>query len=271
MHMLARETGTAIHMAHRPARDGAPTLAFSNSLGTDFRVWDLLVAALPPEFGIVRYDSRGHGLSSLGRTPYAVDDHVDDLRAVLDEAGAHKVILVGLSVGGLTAQAFALTHPERLSALVLMCTGARIMDAESWGQRMAAVAEGGLEPLVETSMGFWFTARFRTADNPLYQAMRTMFRRQSPSGYAAMCATLRDTELWDKIGAIAVPTLAIAGAQDVPTPPALVRTTAELIPGARFVEIEDAAHIPCVERPDRTAQIITGFLAEIGLAPPAVS
>ena len=92
-----------------------------------------------------------------------------------------------------------------------------------------------------------------------------MFRRQSAAGYLATCATLRDTDLRPKVGAIACPVLAIAGEEDGATPPDLVRATAGLIPGAAFTEIASAGHIPCVEAPDRVAAAITAFLAQQGL------
>lgn len=264
MHFVATREGEALHIAHRHAEGAAPTLAFSNSLGTDFRVWDPLVRALPPALGIVRYDSRGHGLSSLGATPYAIADHVDDLSRVLSQADAGPVVLVGLSVGGLIAQAFALAHPDNVKALVLMCTGARIMDEARWSDRMAQVEAGGLEPLLEGNMERWFSPAFRTPQNALYEGMRTMFRRQSAAAYLATCATLRDTDLRDEIGAIACPVLCIAGELDGSTPPDLVKSMADGIPGASTRVIEGVGHIPCVEAPERVAAAITGFLSDNG-------
>lgn len=255
-------TAGALHMHHRAARDGSPTLAFSNSLGTDFRVWDGLVATLPDDWGIVRYDSRGHGLSSLGKTPYTIDDHLADLLAVLDAAGVAKVVLVGLSVGGLIGQAFALSAPDRLSGLVLMCTAAKVLDEARWHERIAIVEESGLEPLLEGNMERWFTPAFRTPDNALYEGMCTMFRRQSPAAYVATCATLRDTDLRDEVARIRLPVLAIAGEADGSTPPDIVEGTAERIDGARFVELSGAGHIPCVEVPDAVAAVLIPFVRE---------
>ena len=101
--------GTAIHTAWRPAADGAPTLVFANSLGTDLRIWDEVVAALPAGLGILRYDKRGHGLSQPGEETDHLPRHVADLAGLIAEAGIGRHVVVGLSVGGvIAATGFAL-------------------------------------------------------------------------------------------------------------------------------------------------------------------
>lgn len=256
--------GLAIHAARRPAKDGAATLAFSNSLGTDFRIWDPLVAVLPEDLGILRYDKRGHGLSSLG-TPHTLADNVADFAALIEAHGGGPVVAVGLSVGGLIAQGLAMERPDLVQALVLTCTGAKIGTDALWDERIAAVEKDGTAALLEGTMERWFTARFREQDGPVYHAVRAMFERQSAAGYIAMCQVIKAADLRERAGEIKAPTLGIAGAHDGATPPSLMNETVARIDGARAVVMQDAAHIPCVEAPDALAGHLLDFLAEKGL------
>ena len=96
---VAPINGTHIHYAQTGPKDG-PVLVFSNSLGTDLRIWDDVVAGLSDRFNIVTYDKRGHGLSGIGDAPYDVALHANDLIGLLDHLGLDQVIICGLSVGG---------------------------------------------------------------------------------------------------------------------------------------------------------------------------
>lgn len=96
---FARVNGIVLHHDVRGNAD-APALVFSNSLGTDFRIWDEVAARLAGDFRIVLYDKRGHGLSEAPPAPYTIDDHVGDLAALLDHLGIARAAVVGLSVGG---------------------------------------------------------------------------------------------------------------------------------------------------------------------------
>lgn len=261
MHALSSR-GAAIHYRIDGPSDG-PALALLNSLGTDNRIWDGMISHLPSGVRAVRYDKRGHGLSDCPPENWGLDAHVDDLEAVLDAAGATRVVLVGLSIGGLIAQSFAARRPSRVSGLALMCTAAKIGSAEMWASRMAAVEEGGMEQIGDGVLERWFTAEFRETapDFPLY---RNMLLRTPAHGYLQSCAALRDADLTDAAPRLTAPTLAIAGSEDGATPPALVEATARMIPGARYAVIDNAGHLPCIERPEATAAHIGALLREIG-------
>src|SRR5690606_3015483 len=112
---FARINGVVLHHEIRGAAD-RPWIVFSNSLGTDFRIWDDVAARLGRRYRIVLYDKRGHGLSEATPGPYAMSDLVEDLAALLDHLGVGKAAVVGLSVGGLIAQGLAALYPERVSA-----------------------------------------------------------------------------------------------------------------------------------------------------------
>ena len=261
---VTRANGVQLHFAVEGPAD-KPVIVFSNSLGTDFRMWDRLVARFAGRFRMVRYDKRGHGLSQATPRPYAMDDHVGDLIGLLDHLKLDRIILCGLSVGGLIAQGVAARQPERLSALILCDTAAKIGTPEMWGDRMAAIEKGGIEALADPIMERWLSADFRASKPEESLAWRNMLTRTTLDGYLGTCAAIRDADLTESTRQLKLPVLGIAGSEDGATPPDLVRGTIESIAGARFEIIEGAGHLPSIEKPEVMDALITGFLKENGL------
>jgi 3-oxoadipate enol-lactonase len=117
-----------VHLEDAGDPEGVPVV-FSNSLGTDFRVWAALLPLLPAGLRLIRYDSRGHGLSDGGGR-FSIADLADDLAGVLDHLGVERAVVCGLSVGGLIAQDLAARRPDLVRALILCDTAARIGSAD---------------------------------------------------------------------------------------------------------------------------------------------
>ncbi|MEW9837272.1 3-oxoadipate enol-lactonase [Mesorhizobium marinum] len=253
--------GVSMHYRHRHG-DG-PVLVFINSLGTDFRIWDDMIAALDPNAGLLVYDKRGHGLSGLGAGVRSIDDHANDLAALLDRLDIDGTVLCGLSIGGLIAQRLLMIRPQPVRAMVLCDTAARIGTTASWDKRIETVTREGIEAIADPIMETWFTPAFhrnRPADLAGY---RNMLVRQSVAGYLGSCAALREADYREAAGSISVPTLWVVGDQDGSTPPELVSQTADLVPGARFEVIAGAGHIPCIEKAAALAALISGFVAAL--------
>lgn len=243
-------------------RSGAgPVVVFSNSLGTDLRVWEPLLPLLPASWRIFRYDTAGHGLSD-DPGPMPIDRHADDLAALLAATGVERAAFVGLSVGGLIGQALVKARPDLVSALVLCSTAARIGTDKIWNDRIAAVREAGLKAIADSVLQRWFSKTFMTGRPEDLALWRSMLVRTSADAYCALCAAIRDADLTASAPEIAVPTLCVVGTEDGATPPALVRETAGLIPGARYEEIAGVGHLPCVEAPEALARLLTGFFEE---------
>ncbi|CAN7637858.1 3-oxoadipate enol-lactonase [Bosea sp. LjRoot237] len=258
--VFARINGVCLHYRHEPA-PGRPVLVFINSLGTDFRIWQDVADRLAGQFGFVFYDKRGHGLSELGDAPVSIETYAADLAALLDHLGIAQATLCGLSIGGLIAQSLYRTRPGLVKKLILCDTAAKIGTAQSWNDRIAATLSTGIASFADGVMEKWFTPDFhrnRAADLTGY---KTMLSRQLPAGYAAACAAIRDADYSAAAPAIVVPTLMVVGDQDGSTPPELVRSLAEAIPGARFEVIAGAGHIPCVEQPEALSALIADFMA----------
>ncbi|MBO6718249.1 MAG: 3-oxoadipate enol-lactonase [Rhizobiaceae bacterium] len=257
---FARVNGVVIHHAVRGRADG-PVVVFSNSLGTDFRIWDAVAAELEADYRLVLYDKRGHGMSEAAPAPYALTDHVNDLAALLDHLGVTNAAIVGLSVGGLIAQGLAALRPDLVERLVLCDTAHKIGTDELWNARIDAVKEGGIASIADAILERWFTPGYRDPSNADFVGYKAMLVRQTVDGYAGTCAALRDADLTESTRALKVPALCIVGDQDGSTPPDLVRSMAGLIAGSRFEIIKDAGHLPCIEQPAATAKLIREFLS----------
>lgn len=255
--------GINIHYSDSGEKD-RPAIVFSNSLGTDFRSWDKVVDLIGSGFRVVRYDKRGHGLSDAPAAPYVMDDHIGDLEALMDHLDLRDTILVGLSVGGLIAQGLNQRRPDLMKAIVLCDTAARIGSLDMWSARIAAIEENGLDAVSGGILERWFTKGFRDTQ-PEFSAWRAMLTRTPVAGYLGTCAAIRDTDFTDRAGDIKVPVLVICGEEDGATPPALVKATAEAIPGARYREIKAAGHLPGIEQPDIFWGHIDEFLKDNGL------
>ena len=261
---FTRANGIVLH--HRVlGRTDGPALVFLNSLGSDFRIWQEVVPAFLDGFRVVLYDKRGHGLSDAPAAPYTMDDHADDLMALLDLLHVKSAALVGLSVGGMIAQRIAVRAPERVGALVLCGTAAKIGTSEMWAERIAAVEGEGIGSIADRILERWFTTSFRETRLDDYAGWRNMLVRTPVHGYAGTCASIRDADLTADASRIQAPTLCAVGDQDGSTPPDLVRNTASIIPGARFEIIERAGHIPCIEQPAVLTKLINQHLRETGL------
>lgn len=256
MHVLARPD-VQLHYQDEGPKDGR-VVVFANSLGTDLRVWDLLLPLLPEGPRVIRFDKRGHGLSDAGKGPYSMDQLVDDAEALCDHLGVKDVTFVGLSIGGMIGQGLAAKRPDLVRALVLMDTAAKIGTPQMWQTRIDAVLQDGIAPIADQIMLRWFTTPFRET-NPQFALWTNMLTRTTAIGYAGACAAIARADLTESTRTLTLPVLALCGDQDGSTPPDLVRATAELC-GAAFHLIADASHIPCVEQPQATAALITAFL-----------
>lgn len=250
-----------LHYTDEGDPQGAPII-FANSLGTDLRLWDAILPHLPAGLRIIRYDKRGHGLSSCPQGPYAMGALVSDAEKLLDHLEVRDCVFVGLSIGGMIAQGLAVKRLDQIRALVLSNTAAKIGTKEMWEGRIAAIREDGIEAIADPTMERWFSRSFR--DSPALQLWRNMLTRQPLGGYLGCCAAISGSDFYTPTSGLTLPTLGIAGSEDGSTPPDLVRETVELIKGSYFEIIRGAGHLPCVEKPEAYAGLLTKFLGEIG-------
>jgi 3-oxoadipate enol-lactonase len=259
--MQSAKVGDAWLHVEADLRPDRRNVVYINSLGSDLRIWDGVVARLEAAgFGALRYDLRGHGLSDLGTPPRLIADHVRDLVGVMDAFGVASAAICGVSVGGVIALGLADAHPARAERLALCNTGAKIGAEETWNARIAAVERGGVAGVAEAVLERWFPLEFRAGDAPEVALARNMLTRTPVAGYVATSVALRDSDLTAAARGVRVPALCVAGSLDGSTPPDLVRSLAALVPGADYFEIPGAGHLPCLQTPDTLAERLIAFV-----------
>ncbi|MCU4653325.1 3-oxoadipate enol-lactonase [Roseibacterium sp. SDUM158016] len=244
---------------------GGPPVVFGNSLGTDMRLWDDVVARLPAGLHMVRYDKRGHGLSTCPPAPYSMGALIRDAERLIEALDLRDVVFVGLSIGGMIAQGLAAKRLDLVRAVVLSNTAPKIGTRALWDERIAQVETEGLSAMSDAIMTRWFSKPFRESD--AVSPWRRMVETTPAAGYAGCSAAIAGTDFYTTTAALRLPAQVIAGDADGSTPPDLVQEMAGLIPGARYDLIRGAGHLPCVEKPDEYAAILMRFLGEIGHLP----
>jgi 3-oxoadipate enol-lactonase len=240
-------------------RGDAAVLVLSNSLGTNYSMWDLQMPEFHKSFRVVRYDTRGHGQSSVTPGPYSIEQLGKDVLGLADAAGVERFHFCGLSMGGMIGMWLAANAPERVNKLVLCNTAAKIGTAETWNARIEAIRRDGMKPMAAAVVERWFTPVFREKDRAAVARTQKMLEGANPDGYAANCAAVRDFDFRERLGQIHKTSLVISGKHDPATTPADGRFLAEHIEGARYVEL-NAAHLSNIEDGERFSREVSTFL-----------
>lgn len=240
----------------------APPIVLSPSLGTSIVMWNPIVPALAEHYRVIRYDPRGHGASPVPPGPYEIDDLADDLLALLDRLDIGAAHIAGISIGGMTAVAFAAAHPDRVDRLVLACTSAQLGPPQGWAERAATVRAGGTVAVADAVVARWLTPPYAAAHPDVLAGLRELLVHSPAEGYAACCGAIERMDLRDRLPAISAPTLVIAGGHD----PAIPREHAERIvagiPNARLAILDPAAHLASVEQPTAFTDLVVSHLSE---------
>ena len=261
--MRITANGISIHFTlNGPA--GAPVVTLSHSLATNLAMWEPQAAALVSRFRVLRYDTRGHGGTDAPAGAYSLEQLAEDARALLGELGIERTHFVGLSMGGMIGQALALKHPEIVRSLALCDTSSRVPPEArpTWDERIRVAEAQGMEPLVEPTIGRWFTAPFLSQHPEVAEPVRTMIRQTKPQGYAGCCHAIKMLDLTERLHGIGVPTLIIVGEDDLGTPVAASRAIQERITGSELVILKSAAHLSNLEQAAPFNQALASFLGK---------
>ncbi len=244
----------ALHHTDEGPRD-APALVLAGSVGSTLDMWRPQ-AALTERFRVIRIDHRGHGGSPVPPGPYRIADLAADAVALLDALGLDRVAWCGLSLGGMVGMYLGSEAPQRLSALALFCTTAHFPDARTWRDRIVAVRDAGTASIAAAVVTRWFTPGWAAAHPDAVDAARAMVAGTADAGYVACSQAIEAWDHRDRLPAVDVPTLVVAGAADVATPvDPHSRTLVDAIPGARL-EVVAAAHLATIEQPELTTGLI---------------
>jgi 3-oxoadipate enol-lactonase len=242
-----------------------PWLTMSHSLACNLSMWDEQAKLLARRFKVLRYDTRGHGGSSAPPGPYSLEELADDAKALFDALGIQRTHWVGLSMGGMIGQTFALKYPGFFQSMVLADTTSRRPDnaEQMWGDRVRTAREQGMEGVVEGTLGRWFTEPYRRTRREVMERIAGDIRATPVEGFAGCCAAIAKVDVLDRLREIRCPTLVIVGEQDHGTPPEAAKLIQANIPGAELVIIPAAAHLSNIEQAEAFNRALASFYDRI--------
>lgn len=252
--------GDGTRMAYRVDGPNAkPTLILSNSIATTLHMWDRQVPELSRHFRVIRYDTRGHGASSVPPGAYSLDRLGRDVTELMDALQIERAHFLGLSLGGFIGQWLGIHAPERIDRLILSNTSPHLGPARPWDEAINSVLQSkDMTERTEMFLRNWFPAHMLEG-GPLIDQFRAMALATSRQGLAASFAVVRDSDLRRTISLITRPTLVIAGEHDPVTAASHGRAIAETIPGAQL-KILPTVHLPNVESPTEYMEVVLSFL-----------
>jgi 3-oxoadipate enol-lactonase/4-carboxymuconolactone decarboxylase len=251
-----------------PAGSRKPLLVLGPSLGTSVTaLWSACVPGLADRFHVVGWDHPGHGVSpavtesslDFADLSAAVLDLVDGVQAERGERpGAFRY--AGDSAGGAVGLQLLVEAPDRIAAAVILCSSAAFGTMAGWTDRAAAARASGTASLVKLSLERWFPDGFVEREPDRVSALLHSLRETDDESYAQVCEALSRFDVRDRLGGIRSPVLAVAGSEDVATPPALLEEIADGIRGTRVVVLDGVAHLPPVEAPSVVAKLLAQHL-----------
>lgn len=242
-------------------------LVLVSGLGYTIGMWFRLLPELSKRYRTVLLDNRGVGRSSVPPGPYNVPLMASDVAAVMDAAGIGRAHLLGMSMGGMIAQEFALTHPQRAGSLVLCCT--------SCGGFFAAIAPPHVFGLLFTraSLGPEGSARALVPytydpSTPPERVEEDIARRlldyPTRDGYMSALRGLMFWTSYPRLGRLRPRTLVLHGESDVLVPPRNAKILGDAIPGAEVVMLSNASHALFTDQTEASLRAIVGFLDRSG-------
>ena len=255
--------GARIHYEVHGA--GEPVLLIMG-LGSNAYGWKRSLPWLSARHQAIVFDNRGVGRSDVPEGAYCVSQMAADAAAVLDACGHRAAHVMGMSLGGMIAQRFALEHVERVRSLVLLCTtpgGANAVPASD--EVMRGLLEGGADPATVYRRNAWFLYGEETRTSHPERIEEDLVERSriptTPTGYFGQIQAAARHDVWDGLPGVAVPTLAVHGDADVLVPTENGRRIAGRIPGAELVLVPGAGHMLQADAGGALREAVLGFLA----------
>lgn len=235
-----------------------PLLVVGPSLGTAVgTLWSVAAQRLRQDFNVIGWDLPGHGASPPPQDAFTIAGLAAAVIKLVDrEAGTRQFTYAGVSVAGVVGLQLLLTHPERIVSAALICTAARIGDPDDWRSRAQIARTAGTGELVALAARRWFAPGFFERETGLARSLLDALRKVDDDGYACTCEALAAFDARGRLGEIDTPVVAVAGANDIATPPDAVRSIATNVRHGRFVKVANAAHLAPIEQPGRVADVV---------------
>ena len=241
-----------------------PKIIFSNSLGSDLRMWNPQVESMKDKYCIIRYDKRGHGNSSPAQGPYSFDMLENDVIKIMDDLEIEKANFVGLSMGGMTSLGLALKHQKRFDKFVCCAARADMPKPmqDGWNQRIAVVKENGTAGVVNGSLERWYSEEFTKdpSNSDVINLSKEMITNTSKEGYIGSCEAIKKLDYLKELSTINKEILYISGEIDMGAPAMAMEEMHHLTPNSKYECISGAAHILNIECAEKVNNIILDFL-----------
>jgi len=265
---MAVATVNGIELNYWLEGDGEQTIVLINGLADDLTTWELQVSDfLAAGYRVLRFDNRGVGASSKPAGPYSSRLLAEDAKALVDSLGLSDFHLMGVSMGGMIAQEYALSYPDDLRSVTFACTYAA---PGPFCSRMFAMWADMAPvlgvPFVMRDVTLWaFTVPFFEERGSELAEFETAMRYldQPVHAYLAQLAVIQDHDTTSKLGQISVPTLVLAGAEDILIPVSLSRRIHDAIPGSEWATTK-GGHGCCWEYPAEFNQTFLDFVRRHG-------
>jgi 3-oxoadipate enol-lactonase len=251
---------------HYTVDGDGPWLVFSHSLACNVSMWAPQIAAFSERYKVLCYDTRGHGQTSAPAGAYTLEQLADDAKALLDGLGIRSCHWVGLSMGGMIGQVFALEYPGIFRTLTLADTTSRYPAeaAPMWQARIETATRNGMEPIVQPTLERWFTEPFRKRETQIVADIGNAIRSTPVAGFVGCCHAIPRIDVTARLREIGSPALVIVGDQDPGTPPEMAREIHQNLPGSELAIIPSAAHLSNLEQPQAFNRALAGFLDRNG-------
>lgn len=243
--------------------DTGRVVVLSNSLMSNYDMWDWTVPALSDRYRVLRYDTRGHGRSSTPAGPYSIDLLAQDLSALLDALKISKAHIVGLSMGGMIAQQMGAKFPHQVLSLGLCDTASEMPPRNMWAERIEIATEQGISGLVDGTIKRWFTPEFIARAPEDIEKVRKFILGTKAEGYIACASGIRDMAQTTMLLKIHAPTLVMTGRQDPACTVEQSIVLNRMIEGSQMVVLEKAAHLSNIEQPHAFNQHLRKFIDSV--------
>ena len=247
-------------------KGSGPPVILVHGLGLNSQMWQWQIDSLIPHFSVIYYDLLGHGESVNPEIPCKLTQFNEQLLELMDGMKLEQSALVGFSLGGLIVQDFALTHPEKVSALVILNTahGRTETERKAVLVRVQQAKQYGPASTVEAALQRWFSTDFASSNPEILEKIKAWIMANDKEIYPEIYRVLAesDEQLKDAIRDIRCPTLVMTGEDDHGNSPEMTKRMAKLIPDARAVILPGLRHMGLAENPQAVNSSLVSFLQE---------
>jgi len=243
-----------------------PPVVLIHGVGLNKEMWGGQFVGLAPHYRVIAYDMLGHGASPRPGPGTTLLGYADQLLELLQHLQLAQATVIGFSMGGLVARAFALHYPQHLQALVVLNSVFNRSLEQRAGviERTAQAAEHGPNANAEAALSRWFSREYQAANPAQIASLRQTLASNDPQGYLTTYELFATQDMYraEDLAGITVPALIATGELDPGSTPHMARQMAERIPGAQVAILPEQRHMMPVESPRLVNQMLLEFLTQ---------